>query len=231
VTGPADRRPLVDATVPPRLGARRTEVLEQLRDAAAPCSVAQVAEDTGLHVNTARFHLDALATQGLVERRSEASGVPGRPRILYSARAGQPGTRSFRLLGQMLSGLVAELDPHGSASAELGRTWGRALVRRVADGGDQVGEVEDEPALQRLDEMLDEVGFAPTTSPGEDGGVEVRLHQCPFLEVATERSEVVCAVHRGLMEGALTELGAPYAVAELRPFVRPDLCVARLRRR
>ena len=57
---------------------------------------------------------------------------------------------------------------------------------------------------------------------------EIRLHQCPFLEVAQEHREVVCAVHLGLMRGMLDELDAPLEATRLDPFVEPDLCITRL---
>jgi hypothetical protein len=41
----------------------------------------------------------------------------------------------------------------------------------------------------------------------------------------------VCAVHRGLLEGALDELGGDVEVEDLQAFVGPDLCIARLRDR
>jgi predicted ArsR family transcriptional regulator len=82
-------------------------------------------------------------------------------------------------------------------------------------------------AIERLDLLMDEVGFAPETSAGAE--TEVRLHHCPFLEAAQAEPEVVCALHRGLMEGALDELGSSVRVRDLRPFVTPQMCVARLR--
>lgn len=216
---------LTDTASAARLGARRTEVLACLEGASEPVTVTAVAERTGLHVNTARFHLDGLVGDGLAERSAEASGSPGRPRILYRARVRPSGPRSYRLLGSMLSGLVGDLDPDGSAAARAGRAWGRRLVAAPGDGHDR------DEALTRLDALMEDVGFDPLTEPGRSGGAEVRLRHCPFLEVATERPAVVCAVHRGLIEGALEQLDAPLELSELRPFVAPGLCVARLRSR
>jgi predicted ArsR family transcriptional regulator len=225
-THPGGTERLTDPEPVARLGARRTQVLECLRKAAEPVTVATVAERTDLHVNTARFHLDGLVGHGLAERSALSSGSRGRPRIEYRARAPRSGPRSYQLLGRMLGGLVADLDPSGSAALRAGRSWGRQLVdSSPGDGHDR------ETALVRLDALMEGVGFAPVTDPGEGNDAEVRLHHCPFLEVAAERSEVVCAVHRGLMEGALDEIDAPLEVTDLRPFVRPGVCVARLRSR
>lgn len=58
-------------------GERRTEVLTLLRGTDTPLSASDVARATGLHLNTARLHLDALTNQGLAERRRESRERPG----------------------------------------------------------------------------------------------------------------------------------------------------------
>jgi predicted ArsR family transcriptional regulator len=57
---------------------------------------------------------------------------------------------------------------------------------------------------------------------------EIWLRHCPFREVAEAHRDVVCAVHLGLMQGALAEMRAPLTADRLEPFVEPSLCVARL---
>ncbi|HZJ06739.1 MAG TPA: ArsR family transcriptional regulator, partial [Nocardioidaceae bacterium] len=54
------------------------------------------------------------------------------------------------------------------------------------------------------------------------------LRHCPFREVAQKHTDIVCAIHLGLMQGALDELGAPMTTTSLDPFVTPHMCVARL---
>lgn len=215
----------VDPVVATGLGRRRQDVLDCLRDAAAPVSVADVATRTQMHVNTARFHLDGLVADGLVVRRSENRDVPGRPRILYSASGPAAGPRSFRLLAEMLTGLVSGLADPRSAAVESGRSWGRHLVERPAPS--EVIDTQD--ATARLMRVLDDVGFRPEEGPGLAGDQEVRLHHCPFREVAERHPDVVCGLHLGLMQGALSELRAPVEVPSLDPFVTPQLCVAHLR--
>ncbi|HEY8951402.1 MAG TPA: hypothetical protein VIP78_02435, partial [Candidatus Dormibacteraeota bacterium] len=58
----------------------------------------------------------------------------------------------------------------------------------------------------------------------------ILLHRCPFREVAESNQQVVCAVHLGMLKGALTEMGAPLEATRLDPFVEPTLCVAHLGR-
>src|SRR5665648_755220 len=67
----------------PQLGWRRQAVLQSLRHSPEALAVADIAALTELHPNTARFHLDALAADGLAVRTFETRTSPGRPRVLY----------------------------------------------------------------------------------------------------------------------------------------------------
>lgn len=217
---------LVDAPAPVAAGSRREQVLSLLRTADQPMSTADVAAATGLHLNTARFHLDGLVEDRLAERISEARDLPGRPRILYTAQGPTPGPRSYGLLAEMLTGLVATLQDAGPAAVEAGKAWGRHLVERAAPSE----RVDAAEATDRLNRVLDAIGFEPEIHKDKKG-TEVRLHHCPFREVAEKHTDVVCALHLGLMQGALGELNAPVEATSLEPFVQQNLCVARLQAR
>jgi len=217
---------LVDAPAPVPPGTRRAEVLGLLRESERPLSAAEVADVSGLHLNTARFHLDALVDDGLAERTAEPRAVPGRPRILYSAQGPLPGPRSYALLAEMLTGLVASLKDSEAAAVEAGRAWGQHLVERAAPSE----KIDAAEGVARLHRVLDAIGFQPETGPGKTKkDTEMRLHHCPFREVAQRHTDVVCTLHLGLMQGALDALHAPVEATALEPFVRPNLCVARLR--
>lgn len=212
----------------PVLGETRARVLALLQDAEQACGVGEVANKLGLHANTARFHLDGLTDAGLVDRTSEETGHPGRPRAIYRARPGamQAGRRSYHLLAEILTNYIAEREPQASKTAlRAGRAWGTRLARAAKSPR----RVTAASAARQLVSMLDDVGFAPelTTSRGDR---QILLHHCPFREAAIEHQEVVCAVHLGLMQGMLGELNAPLAAERLDPFVEPTLCIAHVRR-
>jgi predicted ArsR family transcriptional regulator len=215
---------LIDPSADTAVGSRRAEVLGRLREAEGPLSVQEVASQTGLHVNTARFHLDALVGEGLAGRAAEPRDLPGRPRILYTARTDVLGPRSYGLLAEMLTGIVASLDDPGHVAVETGRAWGRHLVERPSPSQ----RVDANEATARLNRVLTSIGFQPEVNPGSDG-VEILLHHCPFREVAGRHRDVVCTMHLGLMEGVLAELRAPLEAQSLEPLVTPALCVARFR--
>lgn len=204
------------------LGPTRTRVLGTLQDLRAPATVADVAERLDIHPNTARFHLDALVSAGLVGRAREERRRPGRPQVHYSANRSAPdaGHRSFRLLAEILTRHLSarSADAHGEA-VEAGRSYGRLLAGPdvAAAGRDAVSVV-----LGQLDEM----GFASRPSSESD---VIEVTNCPFLEVAEGHLGVVCAVHHGLMDELLAAAGASTRLDRLDPLVGPSRCLAHLR--
>lgn len=86
--------------------------------------------------------------------------------------------------------------------------------------------MSDAEAVEEVVDLLAEHGFRPEASREE-----IRMRACPFRELAESHPGVVCAVHQGLISGALAELGDELEVERLDAFVEPELCVARLRRR
>ncbi len=206
------------------LGERRAQVLAALRSCDDPLSAAEVAEATELHLNTARLHLDALVETGLAKRVREPRQKPGRPRVLYSSSGEVPGPRSYRLLAEILTGMVTALGGGNDAAVETGIAWGRHLVQRPRPSR----PVEASDAVTEVTSMLEELGFRPEIH-AVGGGTDVLLRNCPFREVAEEHSDLVCAVHLGIIRGALEQFGEPVKATALDPFVTPHTCVARLR--
>jgi predicted ArsR family transcriptional regulator len=135
---------------------------------------------------------------------------------------GQAGRRHYRLLAEMLTSMIAGVMPQpGDAAADAGREWGRYLTEQLPP----YQRVDSDQAVERLTAALDEIGFAPETV-AESGGYQLRLHQCPFREVAERHQDVVCALHLGLMQGVLGQLRAPLTADRLRPFAEPSVCIA-----
>lgn len=64
--------------------ASRRQVLDSLLASSEPLDASAVADRLGLHVTTARFHLDQLTAAGLAQRRVGAEKRRGRPRLLYA---------------------------------------------------------------------------------------------------------------------------------------------------
>jgi predicted ArsR family transcriptional regulator len=186
-------------------------------------SIVAIADMLDVHPNTVRFHLDTLVGTGRVEQVAPDRKGPGRPALLFQAakRMDRGGPRRYRILAEILTiGLAADRDP-GAKALAAGRAWGRQLEKpqRTASAG-------TEESIERLVDMLDDLGFAPERR-GEE---QVGLRHCPFLELAETRKAVICPIHLGLMQGALETWGAPLTVDRLDAFAEPDLCLAHLSR-
>ncbi len=208
-------------------GVSRSAVLEALRAAETPLPIAELASRVDLHPNTVRWHLDQLVEAGWVSCETETRARPGRPRLLYAALAGPPGSadddrpgHGYRLLADILAGYLAQTDPDpATAATQAGRAWGGYLI----DSPAPFARLDADQARGRVTELFDELGFAPEADPTGNG---ITLHACPFHDVAQSHPDVVCAIHLGLIQGALTELGVEEATARLEPFVTPSECRA-----
>jgi predicted ArsR family transcriptional regulator len=213
-----------DATAP--LGQSRARVLDILRAAGSPLGAQEVAQQTGLHPNTARFHLDALVDAGLAVREALPRATPGRPSVAYrpTDSGGPAGSRRYRLLAEILTTLIAGVMPEPrEAAAQAGREWGRYLTQQPApyqrpDAGQ---------SIETLSAILAELGFSPE-AVSEGARHQLRLHQCPFREVAENHQDVVCSMHLGLMQGALAQMRAPITADRLLPFAESGVCIADL---
>jgi predicted ArsR family transcriptional regulator len=202
---------------------RRQQILDTLRSSDSPMSIAGMGRRLGLHPNTVRFHLRLLVASGRVERVEPTRHLPGRPPLMFRAHRGMDpaGPRNYRLLADALATrMEAEAEPTAEAVA-AGRAWGSRLVETTSE--EQV--TDDEQATDRLVRILDDLGFSPQRrrSAGES---QIALRHCPFLDLVPNHQGVVCPVHLGLMQGAMTALGARTTVRSLEPFVEPDLCLA-----
>jgi predicted ArsR family transcriptional regulator len=221
-----DVRALLAADTGPQLGQSRAEVLGLLRAADRPTGVREIAAQTRLHPNTARFHLDGLVMAGLATRVPQPRAVPGRPRAAYRAVEGAAATgeRRYRLLAEILTSLImGVLAEPGDAAAQAGREWGRYLTEQPAPYQRPAAAT----AIAALTAMLERIGFAPEAMPARTG-YQLRLHQCPFREVAEGHQEVICQLHLGLMQGALAQMRAPLTATGLQPFAEPGRCLATL---
>lgn len=210
----------------PRRHGRRELIAAMLRASATPMSIANIADELGVHPNTVRFHLDTLISANRVERLPGGISGPGRPPIVYRARRAmnRDGPSNYRLLATMLtSHLAASARNAAETATELGRTWGPSLI----DFPRPRRRSTKTQALTRVVDVLADLGFEPEPHRGAHA-TQIRLRHCPFLDLVDKHADVICSLHLGLMQGALAVLDGPVTVDRLDPFVEPDLCVAHL---
>lgn len=227
--------------------ASRVSILHALQQADGGMPVGEVATAVGLHPNTAREHLDQLVAAGFVSSEPEPRTTRGRPRLLYRAVERAAGATMDVRAREHLTRLL--VDGYGRAMASpasdaeaAGAAWGAALAETAAAEAptgesddatglpDEDGVVAADPAwhqLAALEQHFEDLGFRPEADPDES---RIHLRRCPFVDLAAERTDVVCSVHLGLARGVLSHVGGPLVVTALEPFVGHHHCVLHLAR-
>lgn len=194
-------------------------MLETLEAQPEPTTLAALVATTGLHANTVREHLEALERQGLVRRHRAAPAGRGRPAWLYEATNASGGHSEYAGLAAALATAIHRSSPTPREDAiAAGEDWGHELARE--HGGPE--RRTPAAARNRVVSLLDDVGFAPESDRSD---TVVRLTRCPLLEAAHRHPDIVCAVHLGLVRGALEEYGTAPAGVELLPFAEPGACL------
>lgn len=193
-----------------------------------PVSREQAAEAVHLPVHSAKFHLDRLVEEGLLEvefRRLTGRTGPGagRPAKLYRRSTAEFTVslppRRYDLAGQILASAVDRSMRDGQAVS--------TAVREVAEeSGHELGSrrSRDKTEQQRTAETLATQGYEPRTSPEE-----IVLANCPFDALARAHTELVCGMNEAYVSGVLHGLGCKHLQAHLEP--HPELCCVRVRDR
>jgi predicted ArsR family transcriptional regulator len=194
---------------------------------ADPVSRELAADALGLAPHQAKFHLDRLERDGLLDssyaRQSDRSGPgAGRPAKLYRRTDREIAVslpdREYQLAGRLMADAIAE-------SAETGTPVIEALHRLANTYGRHLGEaaVGDQPprtaraALDLAVETLSDNGYEPRPDHGR-----VVMANCPFHALAQAQTQLVCQMNHALIGGLTDVLGPNHPVAELDP--APDRC-------
>ena len=212
--------PQPTSTIPPLTRARRRVLtaVAEISDG-RPVLLVDIAERVGGHPNTSRQQLDQLIADGLVASEPVARTGRGRRPLGFTltpagrqALAGQAGQPERTELLKAFAGyLVTRPDPVAEARA-VGELWGREFD--LPPTADEVGAVV---------ELLEMLGFDPARATTAGGDDAVLLRACPLLDLAHAHPDVVCEVHRGMIDGVLANVGAHRGV-ELRPFADDESC-------
>lgn len=193
---------------------QRQMILDALRSASNGLDTNELADRLDLHPNTIRWHVGRLTTAGLVQASPNGRHGRGRPSIVHRLTGDGigRGRDEYRLLATMLADVVAADSVGSSRAYEVGVRWGRHLQQA-------------EPGAS-LAQLLDQEGFA-----AEQQGDQIEMRRCPFYALAESSPQVICTLHRGIIDGALAEADSDQTVERLDPFVEPGLCIAHLRKR
>ncbi|MHB8680866.1 MAG: helix-turn-helix transcriptional regulator [Acidimicrobiales bacterium] len=197
-----------------------------------PVSRDQAAAGTGVARHVAKFHLDKLVDDGLLDfgyRRPPERRGPGagRPAKVYRRSERDISVslpeRRYEFLAQLLARAITDAERDGIPIA-------RALQRAARKAGKALGEAlrgrahsDSRPSTLRnaAIRMLEESGFEPRRDPGG-----VTLANCPFHSLARDYTELACGMNLDLMKGFLAGLKGAELVARLEP--HPGQCCVRL---
>jgi len=175
-------------------------------------TIAELSDETGLHANTVREHLQRLEEEGCVVRATEKRTTRGRPRVLFSA-----------VIGADASSPVTERRVRDAAARG-------DLMRRILPDARESTEGLEDAAVHQLDAIidhLDEAGF----SPAFDGSaLTLDVTPCVHQSVQADHRETLCAVHLGIMQGVLAQAGGPLHATEVRTEGVVNGCVVQLER-
>jgi len=194
----------------------RYAIYLELARSTKPLATADIAESLGLHVNTVRPHLERMRDVGLLEVQSDNRGAVGRPQHRYSLAADAPSLGleppTFALIARMLLRAAGLAGADAADAVDAGREQGRA------DAARDVGR----PCVAALVRELDRLGFDPTLA-GDGEHTTIAFAHCPFRELAEANPNLVCGLHRGLVEGFIETVGGG-DMADFRSLVDRDPC-------
>jgi predicted ArsR family transcriptional regulator len=232
-------------------GGRRTHIIQLLRDTREPLTVSEVAADAGVHINTARFHLESLVDAGLAERRQQPRSTPGRPKVLYVGilpNQTHERAQGFRLLAETLTFSFANMCERPVRTLhEIGMAWGARLA--ALGTAESLSERE---ALNAVVAKLDALWYAPEILVADSRGRLTNLHgerptelhgydfamcdkqraivlnHAPFGRTKDARTVSVGALNAGMINGMLHQFNASIRVDTFFQIFGKDHGVARL---
>ncbi len=182
----------------------RYAIYLELARSSRPLATAEIAETLDLHANTVRPHLERMRDVGLLDVETEATGAVGRPQHRYSLATDAPSLGleppTFPVLARMLLRLAGNARLDATDAVEAGREQGEA----DATGVD--GSRSRTACLEALVARLDALGFDPAVIH-EGGEATVAFTHCPFRDLAESDPDVVCGLHRGMVEGFVDVAG------------------------
>ena len=182
----------------------------------------QAAAGVGLPQHTAKFHLDKLVDEGLLDaeyRRLSGRQGPGagRPAKLYRRSARQVEVslpeRQYRLAGEIMASAIEVAASTGAPVATAVAGAAREEGRRIGVGAraDRLAEVED-PSIGDATEVLASHGYEPRIQDDR-----VVLANCPFHALSQQHKDLVCGMNVELISALMDELGQNDADVRLDP--------------
>ncbi len=126
----------------------------------------------------------------------------------------------------MLLGLVRGKRAAAQAH-DLAVAWGAYLLAEAGPGPKPGTGAAGGRALALLQDAMARAGFDPRFRRQAGGAIDVTLRDCPFRDLTEDHRELVCTLHRGLVEGMLGGLQPPLEIREFHPLAERGICRVR----
>ncbi len=182
----------------------RYAIYLELARSTRPLTTAEIADTLDLHPNTVRPHLDRMRDAGLVAVEATGRGDIGRPQHRYSLAEEAPSLGLEPPVLPMLARMVLSLaDRLGAGTDDA------YAVGRDEGAGRAAGFVAAPSSLEALVSDLDRLGFDPvvTDDPADPDAAVVAFANCPFGDLAERHPDLVCSLHRGIVDGFVDGMG------------------------
>jgi predicted ArsR family transcriptional regulator len=196
----------------------------------APVSRDQAADAVGIAHHQAKFHLDRLESEGLLEAAyarlgGRAGPGAGRPSKLYKRSSREIAvslpSRAYELAGKVMADAIAD---SASSDAPIVEALHKAAARHGAEAGRaSIKTTRQRSAINIAVHALAENGYEPRRDHDQ-----VVLVNCPFHSLAAKHAELVCGMNKAFIAALVETIGQDEVEARINP--GPDRCCVVLAR-
>jgi predicted ArsR family transcriptional regulator len=188
-----------------------------------PVSREQAAAGVDVAHHVAKFHLDKLEEDGLLEvdyRRPEGRTGPGagRPAKFYRRAARDIAVslpeRRYDLAGRIMAEAITAINASGGPLSDALHRAARATGRKLGEEAARAAGSRPSRAAVAgaVCDVLDDNGYQPNASQ-----TSITLANCPFHTLAEDYTELVCGMNLDLVGGLLDTLNQTTWQAHLDP--------------
>ncbi|MEH6940383.1 helix-turn-helix transcriptional regulator [Bacillus sp. JJ722] len=176
-------------------------------------TVQEIADTFNIHPNVARLHLSKLEDINMLTSETKKTGKGGRPSRLYSLSDEVIQLhfpyRDYQLLSKIAIETMMTLgEPGKEALFTTGKAFGKELVEsQAALSFNNSSELSFEDKMTILKNSATLAGLYPEFHVSDDQTkIHFQIYNCPFKEVATNQTQVVCSMHNAFLKGMFSAL-------------------------